>query len=123
MNERALRILAPAFVLTLGVVLWDLIVRINGIPPYILPSPGLVLTTLIADWPILWSSLLATLRPSSKSAIPRGSPASISRAARPVSAVMRLWSSSIVATTRSASANSEEAAKASTTLESALLRE
>ena len=61
MNERALRILAPAGVLALGIVLWDLIVRINGIPPYILPSPGLVLTTLFADWPILWSSLLATL--------------------------------------------------------------
>jgi NitT/TauT family transport system permease protein len=61
MNERALRILAPAGVLALGIVLWDLIVRINGIPPYILPSPGLVLATLVADWPILWSSLLATL--------------------------------------------------------------
>ena len=52
---------APAGVLALGVVLWDLVVRINGIPPYILPAPGLVLTTLVADWPILWSSLLATL--------------------------------------------------------------
>jgi hypothetical protein len=61
MNERALRILAPAGVLALGIVLWDLVVRINGIPPYILPSPGLVLSTLVADWPILWSSLLATL--------------------------------------------------------------
>jgi NitT/TauT family transport system permease protein len=62
MNERALRILAPAVVLALGIVLWDLVVRINGIPPYILPSPELVLSTLFADWPILWSSLLATLQ-------------------------------------------------------------
>jgi NitT/TauT family transport system permease protein len=69
MNERApserreqiLRILAPAGVLAFGVVVWDLIVRINGIPPYILPGPGLVASTLISDWPILWSSLLATL--------------------------------------------------------------
>jgi NitT/TauT family transport system permease protein len=61
MNERALRVLAPAGVLALGIVLWDLIVRINGIPPYILPSPGLVLSTIFTDWPILWSSLLATL--------------------------------------------------------------
>ena len=61
MNERVLRILAPAGVLALGIVAWDLIVRLNGIPPYILPSPGLVFTTLISDWPILWSSLLATL--------------------------------------------------------------
>jgi len=34
MNERVLRILAPAGVLALGIVLWDLVVRINGIPPY-----------------------------------------------------------------------------------------
>jgi NitT/TauT family transport system permease protein len=61
MNERVLRILAPAGVLALGIVLWDLVVRINGIPPYILPSPGLVLSTIFTDWPILWSSLLATL--------------------------------------------------------------
>src|SRR6476620_10518614 len=61
MNERVLRILAPAGVLALGVLLWDLVVRINGIPPYILPSPGLVASTLVADWPILWSALLATL--------------------------------------------------------------
>ena len=60
-REQALRILAPVGVLALGVVLWDLIVRINGIPPYILPSPGLVLSTLISDWPILSASLLATI--------------------------------------------------------------
>jgi NitT/TauT family transport system permease protein len=61
MNERALRIVAPAAVLALGVLAWDLIVRINGIPPYILPGPALVLTTLVSDWSILWWSLLATL--------------------------------------------------------------
>ena len=61
MNERVLSIAAPAGVLVLGVLVWDLVVRINGIPPYILPGPGLVLTTLVSDWSILWSSLLATL--------------------------------------------------------------
>ena len=61
MNERALSIVAPAGVLALTVLVWDLVVRINGIPPYILPGPGLVLTTLVSDWSILWSSLLATL--------------------------------------------------------------
>jgi NitT/TauT family transport system permease protein len=61
MNERALRVLAPAGVLALSLLVWDLVVRINGIPPYILPGPGLVLSTLVSDWGILWSSLLATL--------------------------------------------------------------
>ena len=38
-------------------------------PPYVLPSPGLVFETLIADWPLLWSSLLVdTRRPHSKDA-------------------------------------------------------
>jgi NitT/TauT family transport system permease protein len=61
MKERLLRIVLPVVVLALGVVLWELIVRINTIPPYILPSPSLVATTLIADWPILSASLWVTL--------------------------------------------------------------
>jgi NitT/TauT family transport system permease protein len=43
------------------VLCWDLVVRVNALPPYILPGPGLVASTLVADWPILWTSLLATL--------------------------------------------------------------
>ncbi len=35
--------------------------RLNDIPPYQLPGPGLVFRTLIADWPVLWDSLLVTL--------------------------------------------------------------
>jgi NitT/TauT family transport system permease protein len=61
MNERLLRIVAPMAVLALGIVAWDLIVRVNDIPPYILPGPLLVLSTLISDWSILGSSLLSTL--------------------------------------------------------------
>jgi NitT/TauT family transport system permease protein len=55
MSERALRIVMPAL------LLWDLVVRLNGIPPYVLPGPGLVLTTLFTDWPVLGPSLVATL--------------------------------------------------------------
>jgi NitT/TauT family transport system permease protein len=60
-NERALRIVLPVVVLALGVLLWELVVRLNDIPPYILPGPGLVASTLIADWDVLSSSLLTTL--------------------------------------------------------------
>ena len=55
------RLVLPVAVLVLVVVIWDLVVRLNDIPPFVLPSPGLVLTTLIADRDILWSSLLVTL--------------------------------------------------------------
>ncbi len=61
MSERAIRIALPLAVLALGVLAWDVVVRINEMPPYILPGPELVLTTLIDDWPVLWRSLLATL--------------------------------------------------------------
>src|SRR4029079_8049639 len=60
-RERALAVLAPAAVLALGVLAWDLAHALNDIPPYILPGPGLVWSTLVSDWAILWSSLLATL--------------------------------------------------------------
>jgi NitT/TauT family transport system permease protein len=61
MNERALRIVLPVAALAIGVLAWDLVVRLNGLPPYILPGPGLVLSTVVSDWPILWASLLSTL--------------------------------------------------------------
>ena len=61
MNDRVLRIVLPAAALAIGVLIWDLVVRINKLPPYILPGPGLVLSTLVTDWPILWNSLLSTL--------------------------------------------------------------
>ena len=60
-RERALRILLPFIALAIGVAIWDLVVRLNDIQPYVLPSPGLVLQTLVNDWPLLWSSLLVTL--------------------------------------------------------------
>ena len=61
MNERAWRIALPLLVLALIVLAWDGIVRGLSIPPYVLPGPGLVLNTLIADGGLLWQSLLVTL--------------------------------------------------------------
>ena len=60
-GERALRIVLPIALLALGVLIWDLVVRLKGIPPYVLPGPGLVFTTIISDWPTLSESLLVTL--------------------------------------------------------------
>nr|WP_321508854.1 ABC transporter permease [uncultured Celeribacter sp.] len=52
----------PVIVLALALFLWDRVVVINEIPHYILPRPGLVLETLIADWGILFASLIVTLK-------------------------------------------------------------
>jgi NitT/TauT family transport system permease protein len=60
-SDRALRIALPAFVLMLVIVAWNAVVQVFAIPPYVLPGPGLVLSTLIADGGLLWNSLLVTL--------------------------------------------------------------
>ena len=59
--DRALRVLLPVALLALGVVVWELLVRIGNIPPYVLPGPHLVFSTLISDWAVLGASLLVTL--------------------------------------------------------------
>jgi NitT/TauT family transport system permease protein len=59
--DRVLRVLLPIAVLALGVVVWELLVRVGHIPPYVLPGPRLVFSTLISDWAVLGASLLVTL--------------------------------------------------------------
>ena len=61
MSERALRIGLPLGVLALVVLLWHVVVHLFAIPPYVLPGPGLVATTLVSDGGLLWHSLLVTL--------------------------------------------------------------
>jgi NitT/TauT family transport system permease protein len=55
------RAILPIATLALGLVVWDLVVTLRDIQPYVLPGPRLVAATLVADWAILWDSLLATL--------------------------------------------------------------
>jgi len=61
MSERALRIGLPVVMLVIAVLVWHLVVQTFALPPYVLPGPGLVATTLIADGSLLWNSLLVTL--------------------------------------------------------------
>lgn len=58
---RLVRVMLPITVLTAGIGLWELVVRINDIPPYVLPAPSAVFATLIRDWAVLSQSLLTTL--------------------------------------------------------------
>jgi NitT/TauT family transport system permease protein len=59
---RLARILLPIVVLAAGVAAWELVVRVNHLPPYLLPGPVAVLRTLIVDWQVLFQSLLTTLQ-------------------------------------------------------------
>ena len=61
MNARALRVGLPILVLAFVVLAWDGTVRAFAIPPYVLPGPGQVAATLLADGSLLWQSLLVTL--------------------------------------------------------------
>jgi len=56
------RIAAPFAVGTVLLALWEIVVRVNGIPPYILPGPLAVAASLWTDGPSLLGSLLVTLR-------------------------------------------------------------
>src|ERR1700677_2781398 len=60
--ERLVRIVLPVVVLAMGVAAWEIVVRVNDIPPYVLPGPGAVFRTLVNDWPVVWRSLLTALQ-------------------------------------------------------------
>jgi NitT/TauT family transport system permease protein len=61
MIDRALRIVLPIVVLALGLAIWEAVVRLYNIPPYVLPAPGAILQTLITDHVLLLRSLGVTL--------------------------------------------------------------
>jgi NitT/TauT family transport system permease protein len=62
MSERQAKLAAPLAVGILMLVGWEAVVRVNAIPPYILPGPLLVAETLWRDGPSLLGSLWVTFR-------------------------------------------------------------
>jgi NitT/TauT family transport system permease protein len=59
--DDVLRLLLPVLVLALGILFWDLAVRLFAISPFALPAPAAVFATIFADWSLLSHSLLVTL--------------------------------------------------------------
>ncbi len=57
-----LRLILPLAVFAAALAGWEAYVRLQGVPPYILPAPSLIAATMVSDWPILWASLLTTLK-------------------------------------------------------------
>lgn len=45
--------LPPLALVLLGLAMWEAGVRLADVPKWLLPPPSLILTTLIADWPLL----------------------------------------------------------------------
>ncbi len=58
---RILRIALPVIVAAAGTALWEAVVRIYDIQPYVLPGPLAVIRTLAGDWGVLSASLATTL--------------------------------------------------------------
>lgn len=55
-------IIAPIVIGVLALAGWEAFVRIQGIPPYVLPGPWVIAQTLGADWPTLSKALFTTLQ-------------------------------------------------------------
>ena len=60
-GTRLLEIALPLVIFAAALGLWEALVRIKGIPPYILPAPSLIAQTLVKDWGVLSASLMVTL--------------------------------------------------------------
>lgn len=61
-RERLVDLLLPACVFLCSLLVWEAVVRALAIPPYVLPAPSLIAATLVAEWPLLFGSLIVTLR-------------------------------------------------------------
>ncbi|RYF79701.1 MAG: ABC transporter permease [Comamonadaceae bacterium] len=61
-QQRVQRVLLPLLVGLVLIGAWQALVVGLELPPYLVPSPGLMLDTLFTDWLMLGSALLVTLK-------------------------------------------------------------
>ena len=59
-RDTALRVIIPILMVLALLGIWQAIVTINAIPPYILPGPVLVAQSLVKDWGTLFPALMVT---------------------------------------------------------------
>jgi NitT/TauT family transport system permease protein len=61
-QERAQRVVYPALVAAVLVAVWQGLVTGLELPPYLVPSPVLMMKTLFTDWVALGSALIVTVK-------------------------------------------------------------
>jgi NitT/TauT family transport system permease protein len=61
-HESLLRLAVPAAIVAALLLLWEIGVRVNHVPHYILPAPSLILRTLFANWDSLSVALWFTVK-------------------------------------------------------------
>ena len=62
MATSPLRWLLPLGVLAALILGWEAVVKVNDLPPYVLPAPDAVMATLVKDRAVLFASMLVTLQ-------------------------------------------------------------
>jgi len=50
----------PVLLVVILLVVWDLVIRVFSIPPYLIPAPAAVVKQLYLEWPKLWRESLVT---------------------------------------------------------------
>jgi len=61
-RESLLRIAVPTAIVAGLLLLWEVLVRVNNVPHYIIPAPSLIFSTLIDNWDTLSSALWFTVK-------------------------------------------------------------
>ena len=56
------RVFVPIAIIMALLLLWEVLVRVNDVPHYILPAPSLILKTLFENWDTLSSALWFTVK-------------------------------------------------------------
>ncbi|MGO0791350.1 ABC transporter permease [Herbaspirillum seropedicae] len=56
------RVAAPLIIGIALLLMWQIICTLLEVPPYLVPTPALIVKTLAADWSMLMASLLVTLK-------------------------------------------------------------
>ena len=61
-RDAVMKWVAPLLVGVVVLVVWHALVKAFDIPKYLVPSPAMVVDTLISDWGLLYTSLMITLK-------------------------------------------------------------
>lgn len=62
LSGRLIRIGLPTAVFVASILLWEALCRLNNVPDYLIPAPSGIASVLVADWSLLFASLLVTLQ-------------------------------------------------------------
>lgn len=59
---RAMRVVVPVLVGVVFIAIWEALVRLGNVPPFVLPAPSAIWTSLVLNFGSLMASLWVTLR-------------------------------------------------------------